>query len=147
MIRKELKDITVEEIVNMSYDQVYISFPAVFPLVDIAIESTDGLYKLANIARIENGYKPISDEDEAWYSFYIAINGYTDSHVDGCIDCVPGGEFEEDDDVFIELSAEECEYIYQQLNKQIDCENLLRECADYWKEDRGELTILDRRTI
>ena len=46
---------------------------------------------------------------------------------------------------YIDLSEDEQEYIYQCINESYDCEQLLKNCADYWKEDIGELTILERR--
>lgn len=157
MIREEIRDnIAVEWVGDyFGYDQVYDSFPCVFPTVHVQLQSDIGLDKLADRIRQADGELPFFDFDETageyddrgWYDFYIDLNGYNRHHVDTSIYVEPQCELSySENPILIDLSDEEQEYIYQELNKSIDCEALLQEAADYWKDEIGELTILERRT-
>lgn len=162
MIREEIKDnIFVNndyfywsEEDSYGYDQAYNSFPCVFPTVNILLDSTESLDSLADKERKNAGCIPLFDTSEeydsnAWYEFQIHLNGFTNSHVDTAIYVEVQSLSEEDDmeTFYIDLSAEEQEYIYQCLNEELDCEALLRKAADYWKDETGELTILERRPL
>lgn len=157
MIRAEIKDnIYIDDEFmryfssdEYGYDQAYVSFPIVFPTVRLQLASTKGLDAIADELRKAEGDLPFFDDtgdydDIGWYDFFIDLNGYNDHHVDTCI---YARAYDDSDEYYIDLTSDEQEYIYQALSKEIDCEKLLKECADYWKDSRGELTILDRRTV
>ena len=167
MIREEIRDnIAVDRDMqycmeeNFDYDQVYDSFPCVFPTVRIHLQSSNGLNMLADRLRQDNGKLPFFDfngtageyDDDGWYDFEINLNGYNNHHIDIFILACEGGggicEPQYDDEHYIYLSEEEQEYIYQCLDKElVGCEDLLKHSADYHKHYYGEeLTILERRT-
>ncbi len=143
MIRKQIRDnifidndyIDIDELDYIfGHEQAYDSFPCVFPSVRIKLIGTNGLYELGDKAR--GGYDP-----ESYYDFFVWLNGYNRHHIETClyiIDC-------DLKDYYVDLSEDEQEYIYQCINESYDCEQLLKNCADYCKEDIGELTILERR--
>lgn len=164
MIREEIRDsIAVDWISeDFGYDQVYDSFPCVFPTVWIQLSSTVGLCKLADRIRQADGEMPFFDYDETageyddrgWYDFYVHLNGYNKHHIDTSIYVEPQSEWSYcDNPVYLDISEDEQEYIYQCLNEEIanhgmydylGCEDLLKQAADYWKDDIGELTICER---
>ena len=147
MIRDEIRDnISIDYVHDFGYDQVYDSFPCVFPTVCIELGSCAGLDALADKMRKADGEFPFFDDsgdydDDGWYDFFIGLNGYNAHHVDTCI---YARAYNDHGDYYIDLSDDEQEYVYQCLNSEIDCEQLLKDCAAYFS-DEMELTILDRK--
>lgn len=153
-VRDELLFIDVDYVddYNFGYDEVYDSFPCAFPTVRVFLESREGLCKLADDMRKADGYLPFFDysgdyDDNGWYDFSIDLNGYNKHHVDTVIfaTAINGFGDTEQTEYMIELSDEEQEYIYEQLNEEIDCEELLRGSAYEHEQATGEkLTILEK---
>lgn len=152
---------------NEGFDQAYINFPCVFPTMTIELAGTDGLNTIADRMRRDAGFKTLFDnycndgdcancqnDCQAWYNFYIDLNGFNDHHIDSRIFCWIS-ELSECDDMqtfYIDLNDEEQEYIYKCIDNDLretfgeTCETLLRKVADNQKEVAGgELTILERR--
>lgn len=124
--------------------QAYVDHPAVFPTVDLELHSTDGLTRIVDAMRMEKGYPPMlgTDEDgrsdlEGWYSFHVGLNGFTETGLDSCIDCVVCNTDSGDDgDVYsLDLSREEQQIIFGLLDAQcrdvfgMGCRELLMEAA------------------
>lgn len=164
MIREELKGLYLdteywygEE--SYLYDQAYDTFPCVFPSVHLQLGDTHGLNALADDIRKKEGVLPFFDDsgeynDDAWYNFFICLNGYTRSHVDACIRVEAEPCDRIDDDIiefYIDLTEEEQDFIYNQIDALLQpatsCEQELQNAAEYWKAHGTELTILERRTV
>lgn len=158
-MREEIKDniyVASDRFYDNYYDQCFISFPCVYPTVCVYLESTVGLDKLADGIRHKEGHTPLFDFDETgveyddsgWYEFSINLNGYNKHHVDCSIEVFVVAENCDDNEetYYIDLQEDEQEYIYQILDKELDCEERLRESADeYFYHEGKELTILERR--
>lgn len=121
-------------------DQAYIAYPVRFPTVNIQILDTQGLCDLADALREQRGLLPLTPTEahpndydpDAWYNFYINLNGFSSTHVDNCITAytvTDDGEQEE----YIEIDEEEQRLIYAVLDEQckiaygMGCEQLLEE--------------------
>ena len=126
--------------------EAYISFPTVFPLVELECCSTSALVDFADRLRWENGnHIPLSPQDysdewceDGWYNFYITLNGFNDSHVDNCIVFTVNGSSADDEgvDYSIELDESEQLAIYNRMDKLCKeawgkgCAELLAEAAE-----------------
>lgn len=155
MIRDEIKDNIYidydcmdffDGCTDFGYDQAYDSFPCVFPTACVKLGSCYGLDALADELRKKEGELPFFDDSgdydyDGWYDFYINLNGYNNHHVDTCIFA---RAYNDSGDYYIDLSDDEQEYVYQCLNEEIDCEQLLKDCVAYFADEK-ELTILDRK--
>ena len=124
-------------------DQVNISHPCRFPTVTFKLMATYGLNTIADRIRVDLGYTPMhplgvysSDEmcdPNGWYSFYIGINGFSDRHVDSCIEFVVENSDSVDNDqrYSIDLTEEEQNVLWERLNAQCNryisqnCDELL----------------------
>lgn len=159
-IDKRLKDVHIDWTAEFMYghDQVYDSFPCVFPTVNLVIYG-EGLCSLADDVLKDNG-----ESEEALgqgYDFYIGLNGYTKSHVDTIITVISDGYWDgycSEESYQIPLSTEEQNFLYNLLDEQLrkggheygvdyktSCEELLEESAkDFEKHTGDKLTILDR---
>lgn len=154
MIRDEFLFIDVDYVDDngFGYDQAYDNFPCVFPTARVWLSSSAGLCKLADELRKADGELPFFDydgeyDDNGWYDFSICLNGYNKYHIDSVILAQAVTNFAIEQEYVIELSEDEQEYIYNELNRLIDCEGLLQGAAYEHEQATGEkLTILDRRT-
>ena len=135
-------------------DKCYIDDPCRFPTVNIALESTEGLIRIADRIRADNGKRPAwpidgyTDEDcdcEGWYDFHIRLNGFLDNHIDDNITCVccnfDDGYIE---DVYtIDLPDEAQKLIFQCIDEQCrknigeGCQELLAHAEEAMREDFG----------
>ena len=123
-------------------DQCCDSYPCVFPTVEFALLPDIGLEVIADRMRVEKGFKPMYPIDEytedtrdqdVWYDFYVGLNGYTDSHLDSCIEfIVVNSSSPDNEQVYtIDLTDYEQECIYERLDEQcrrylgMGCEELL----------------------
>lgn len=75
-------------------DQVFNLYPCRFATVNLMLENSRLLCKLADRLRKDLGFKPLDAMDEytsetcdqsGWYNFYIGLNDYNKSKVDSCI--------------------------------------------------------------
>lgn len=125
-------------------EQAFVDYPAVFPTVDLELESTDGLVRIVDAIRTAKGYLPImipnadgEYDAEGWYNFHVGLNGFTETGLDTCIDCVVCNAVSEDDeDVYsLDLSREEQQIIFDLLDVKCreafgaGCRDLLKEAA------------------
>lgn len=133
-------------------DQAYIDYPCRFPTVGFQLMATNGLVEIADRIRKEAGFRPMHPMDEytddtcdneGWYDFYVGLNGFTDTHMDTCIDFyVVNSDSEDNEDHYtIDLTAEEQVTIYNRLDAQCrkyeskSCEELLAEAGERMRED------------
>lgn len=130
---------------NYYKDQMYISYPCVFPCVDIEIGDTWDLIEAADKKRKQEGYKPfyygdISEIDpDGTYRFHVELSGKHEGNYEPHID---GISFEILSDTAedgystnrLELTDEELDIIFDYLNKELkeklgqDIEEMLTEC-------------------
>lgn len=161
-IDNRLKDIHIDWTGEFyyGYDQIYDSFPCVFPTVSLVVYG-EGLPSLACDVLRSNGE---SEESlDRLYDFYVGLNGYTKTHIDTYIDfvsysCSDDNIWRNDEVYQIPLNTEEQNYIYNLLDEQLrkggyedgvdykaSCEELLEEAAkEYERVAGGKLTILGR---
>lgn len=145
-MRKEFENgVWFEEWVDSGLDQAYVDFPCVFPTATFGVMCSDDIWKLADEIIIEQGYESVFDS-EAWFNFYVEINGYTDSHISSCLVFTLNSDTL-CEDFMMDIDRDEQEAIYQSLSDEIDIESCLKDVQQYEYEMNGECsTILDRRT-
>ena len=134
-------------------DQCYIDYPCRFPTVEFQLMASNGLSQIADRIRKDHGFKPMHPMDEytdetcdndGWYDFYIGLNGYSDTHVDSCIEFVVVNSVSEDNEqqYTIELTTEEQKAINTCLDEQCrrilgkGCKELLAEARIQMEEDK-----------
>ena len=136
--------------VTYGHDQCYIDFPCVFPTVGFQLMATNGLTQIADRIRKEAGFKPMHPMDEytddtcdneGWYEFYAGLNGYTDSHMDTCIDFVVVNSDSEDNEqtYSIDLTAEEQDAVYNRLDEQ--CRKYLEKSCEELLDEAGKVMM------
>ena len=115
----------------MSHDQMYDSFPIVFPTVTLELFDTEPLNRIADEIRVENGHLPCFDDsgeydDDGWYRFFVTLYGVWP----GCENCIvfryENGE-EESDEYEIPLTDHQRELLFASLNAY--CEDEFDETA------------------
>ena len=133
-------------------DQCYIDYPCRFPTVGFQLMATNGLSQIADRIRVDAGFKPMHAMDEytddtcdndGWYSFFVGLNGFTDNHMDTCIEfIVENSDSEDNEELYsIDLTADEQAAIYNRLDEQCrkylnqTCEELLAEARKRMEED------------
>ncbi len=141
--------------VMYSDDQCYIDYPCRFPTVGFQLMATNGLSKIADRIRKDQGMKPMHPLDEytddtcdndGWYLFYVGLNGYSDNHMDSCIEFVVVNSDSEDNEQLytIDLTADEQDALYARLDEQCrkyldkGCEELLAEARKRMEEDAAD---------
>lgn len=119
-------------------DQANISYPIRFPTVDFHLYDVPELNFIADYIRVEKGHAPFFTgdkvNDEGRYSFYIGINGFTDTHMNNCIEFIveSGGDDDEETIYEIDLTEEEQRDIFKIIDG---------ECKSIW--GKTALEILD----
>lgn len=109
----------------MSHDQMYDSFPIVFPTVTLELFDTEPLNRMADKIRVENGHLPCYDESrafdsEAYYRFFVTLYGVWP----GCENCITfdyvgdRGQTEESYLYEIPLTEHQRELLFASLNAQ-----------------------------
>lgn len=133
-------------------DQCYLDYPCRFPTVGFQLIATNGLTQIADRIRKDAGFKPMHPMDEytddtcdneGWYDFYVGLNGFSDNHMDSCIEfVVVNADSEDNEELYtIDLTAEEQALLYSQLDEQCkkhegkSCEELLKEANERMRED------------
>ena len=133
-------------------DQCYLDYPCRFPTVEFQLMATNGLVQIADRIRKDAGYKPMHALDEytddtcdndGWYDFYAGLNGFSDNHMDSCIEfVVVNADSEDNEELYtIDLTAEEQAAVYSALDRQCrdhlgkGCEELLAEAQKKMEED------------
>ena len=133
-------------------DQCYIDYPCRFPTVGFQLMTTNGLVQIADRIRKDAGFKPMHPMDEftddtcdneGWYDFYVGLNGFSDNHMDSCIEFVVVNAASEDNEELyaIDLTAEEQNEVFKCLDIQCrdhegkSCEELLKEAEERMRED------------
>ena len=130
-------------------DQAYIDYPCRFPTVGFQLMATNGLVQIADRIRKDKGFKPMHPMDEytddtcdneGWYDFHVGLNGFTETHMDTCIDfVVVNADSEDNEEMYtIDLSADEQTTIYNRLDEQ--CRKYLgKGCEELLAEARKEM--------
>ena len=133
------------------YDQVYINHPEVCATVTFQLMATDGLVEIADRIRKDKGFKPMHAMDEytddtcdneGWYDFYVGLNGFTENHMDTCIDfiVVNADSYDNEDMYTIDLTPDEQRMIYDVLNDA--CVSYLgKSCEDLLNEAHNEMEL------
>ena len=133
-------------------DQCNVSFPCRFPTVTFQLMATNGLSQIADRIRKDLGFAPMHPLDEytddtcdtdGWYDFYIGLNGYSDNHMDSCIEfIVVNSDSPDNEEMYsIDLTGDEQAAIYNRLDEQCrkyegkSCEELLAEAQKRMEED------------
>ena len=133
-------------------DQCYLDYPCRFPTVGFELMATNGLVQIADRIRKDAGFKPMHAMDEftedtcdndGWYDFYVGLNGFTDNHMDTCIEFyVVNADSEDNEELYtIDLTTEEQNAVYARLDEQCrkylekSCEDLLKEAEERMRED------------
>ena len=132
-------------------DQCYIDYPCRFPTVGFQLMATEGLSRIADRIRKDAGFKPMhpldeyTDEtcdNEGWYDFYVGLNGFSDNHMDSCIEfvVVNSNSPDEEERYTIDLTEEEQRTVFSCLDEQCrkhlekSCEDLLAEAEKQMEE-------------
>ena len=112
------------------WDQMFVTYPVTFPVVNFVLVGTDGLYALADKIRKEAGYNSI--DDHGWYDFRVSINGDPINATDNCITFLPvlTGQDDDETEYHIPLDGEEPMFLWRRLDEQA------REC---WGQGCAEL--------
>ena len=135
-------------------DQCYIDSPCRFPTVGFQLMATNGLTGIADRIRKDQGFRPMHPLDEytddtcdndGWYDFYVGLNGFTDNHMDTCIEfVVVNSDSEDNEELYtIDLTKDEQAAIYSRLDEQCrkyldkGCEELLAEARKRMEEDES----------
>lgn len=130
-------------------DQIYEDYPCCFATVGFQLMDTAGLSRIADRIRKDQGFKPMHPMDEytdemcdadGWYDFYVGLNDWSHSGLDGCIEfIVVSSDSPDNEECYtIELSGQEQEAVYARLNEQ--CRQYLgKGCADLMEEARAQM--------
>lgn len=113
----------------MSHDQMYDSFPIVFPTVTLELFDTEPLNRMADKIRVENGHLPCYDESgdfdsEGYYRFFVTLYGVWP----GCENCITfeyvgdRGQTEESHLYEIPLTDHQRELLFASLNAHCEYE-------------------------
>ena len=141
--------IDFEAEVNYGSDQVNEFYPVRFPTVDFQLLATNGLSEIADRIRKDMGFAPMHPMDEytdetcdneGWYDFYIALNGYSKTKVDSGIEFIVVNSDSPDNEksYTIDLNESEQEAIYCRLDEQ--CRKYLeKSCEELLEEARKEM--------
>ena len=133
-------------------DQVNEFYPVRFATVGFQLIATNGLSEIADRIRKDLGFAPMHPMDEytdetcdneGWYDYYIALNGYSKTKVDSCIEFFVVNSESPDNEAryTIDLSESEQEVLYTRLDEQCrkylgqSCEELLEESKTEMEED------------
>ena len=81
-------------------------------------------------------------DNDGWYDFYVGINGYTESHMDSCIEfvVVNSNSPDEEERYTIDLTEEEQRTVFSCLDEQCrkylekSCDDLLAEAGKQMEE-------------
>lgn len=129
-----------------SSNQICINVPIRFPAVTFRLQPSNGLTRIADRIRKEDGFKPMHAMDEftedccdqdGWYEFFVDLNAHTTTHMANCIDFIVVNSDSDDNEKFyeIELSEDEQIAIYNRLDEQCikylgkTCDALLAEAG------------------
>ncbi len=135
-------------------DQCYIDYPCRYPTVGFQLMATNGLTQIADRIRKDLGFAPMHPLDEytddtcdndGWYDFYIGLNGYSDNHMDSCIEfIVVNSDSPDNEEMYsIDLTMDEQATIYKRLDEQCrkyegkSCDELLAEARKRMEEDES----------
>ena len=130
-------------------DQTYIDYPCRFPTVGFQLMATNGLVQIADRIRKDKGMRPMHPMDEftddtcdnnGWYDFYVGLNGFSENHMDTCIDfIVVNADSEDNEETYtIDLGVDEQTAIYNRLDEQ--CRKYLgKGCEELLAEARKEM--------
>ena len=133
-------------------DQVDVTFPRRFAIIQFELYATDLLTGIADRIRKDQGFRPMhaideyTDEmcdQEGWYSFYISLNDYSPTKVDNCLEFVVVNSDSNDNETMyaIELTEEEQHFFYDRLDEQCrkyldkSCYDLLVEAREAMEDD------------
>ena len=130
-------------------DQCNVDYPCRFPTVGFQLIATNGLCRIADRIRRDSGYRPMhamdefTDDDcdqEGWYFFFIGLNGFSQTHMDSCLEFVVVNSGSEDNGQTyqIDLTQEEQGIIYRRLDTQCR-EHLGKACDELLVEARKEM--------
>ena len=130
-------------------DQAYISYPCRFATVEFQLMDTNGLSKIADRLRKDQGFRPMHPMDEytdetcdqsGWYDFFVGINDYAENKMDSCITFVVANSDSDDEGSMyaIDLTSEEQECIYSRLDGQCR-EYLGKGCLELLAEAKKEM--------
>ena len=110
----------------LSHDQMYESFPIVFPMVTLELLDMGPLNRVADEIRKRAGHLPCFDDseeydDDGWYRFFVTLYGVWP----GCENCIvfryENGE-EESDEYEIPLTDHQRELLFASLNAHCEYE-------------------------
>ena len=130
---------------NYYKDQMYVSYPCVFPCVDIDIGDTWDLIEAADKKRKQGGYKPFYCGDvneidpEGTYKFHVELSGKHEGnyepHIDGISFEIQSDKAKDGYSVNrLELTDAELTILYNYLNEKLkekfglDIEEMLADC-------------------
>ena len=113
-------------------DQMYDSYPIIFPTVEFQLMATDALSEAADRIRIEKGCKPMFPRDgrtddvdnDGWYDFYVGISKLPGDHQECQLDSsisfvVVNSDSDDNEDMYtIDLTDSEQGCIFEILNQQ-----------------------------
>ena len=143
--------IDFEAEVNYGSDQVNEFYPVRFPTVDFQLLATNGLSEIADRIRKDMGFAPMHPMDEytdetcdneGWYDFFIALNGYSKTKVDSGIEfiVVNSDSPDNEESYTIDLNESEQEAVYKRIDElcrkylEKSCEELLEEARKEMEE-------------
>jgi hypothetical protein len=123
---------------------MYLSLAAFRPWT-FQLMATNGLSQIADRIRKDLGFAPMHPMDEytddtcdndGWYDFYVGINGYTESHMDSCIEFVVVNSNSPDDEerYTIDLTEEEQRTVFSCLDEQCRKHLEKRTCEEQMEE-------------
>lgn len=106
--------------IQYGQDQIYDTYPLVFPTVTFRLMGTDILNTVANIIRKEHGFIEEEASPALWYDFYIGVSDIDGVVVDSCIEFIVwNSDLEDDGDTYyINLSEDEQRFLLNILNDQ-----------------------------
>lgn len=106
--------------IQYGQDQIYDTYPLVFPTVTFRLMGTDILNTVANIIRKEHGFIEEEASPAWWYDFYIGVSDIDGVVVDSCIEFIVwNSDLEDDGDTYyINLSEDEQRFLLNILNDQ-----------------------------
>ena len=126
---------------EMFKDQMYVSYPCVIPVVNLDLNDTSELNKLADELREKQGYTPCFNgenvDDNGWYDFTIDLfgkyEGSSENNVASSImfrlsDSCDSEAKDKGEEYYLYLSDEERKVIYDYLNNQ--CKEVFDQTAD-----------------
>ena len=132
--------IDFDDEIQYGQDQIYDTYPLVFPTVTFRLLRTDILDMVADKIRKESGFVEDNPFAEWWYDYYIGVSDINGVVIDNCIEFIVwNSDLKDDGETYhINLLEDEQRFLCDILNDQC-VEHLNKTLQDLLDESRKRM--------